>query len=333
MKRHYCITFAFLTLIGISVHATFNGYRTIDCTGDFLIAASWIDLVKQDGQEGPDGEIWDFESYIELPEIEDCKTFSTANSIIGNKIILPPDDYAPVVFLPTPFPRPVLWADFDEETNAVLLDSWLSETVDHEVISNIILTRFKNKQWSTEIPAEYRVLPVINTENLGRLAEIVFKEQPWDINVYSGNIKRVGDLKKIPPEHLAIYAQMEEHIHGLQGLADYLKDGKGHTIADHIAAEVEAKHIIQFIIWPILYGTLPPLLIDPEGVANIPEEYWENRERFQELIDIINDPTKTDEEVQDEMDDYQDLKDYFLELNERLQIGSIVNENYEHKTE
>ncbi len=326
----YRIIVPLLLFVGVSTNAdTYRGYRTTDCTGEYLIATSLIDLYKQDGQEGPDGEIWNFESYIELPFIEDCRRFSGTISIIV-KILLANDDTPPVVFFPTPIPFTVPWADFDEEKNQELLDSWLEKAVER-------LAGWEGTEstatLATEIEVEWKINKTLNdpeTEH-GRLAQIDFSKEPWEIEVFLENIYTKANAHQIPPQHLIIYAQMEEIIHAKQGAAlDPWEDGSGYDPrADPIAMEVEAKLSIENEFWPILYGMLPPLLMvipDPP----VDKNYHKNREEFHKLVKkLINKGKLKGEDVRT----YESLLEYFETLNKKTQIVGAINAKYEGKAE
>ncbi|MYK43990.1 MAG: hypothetical protein F4039_07885, partial [Gammaproteobacteria bacterium] len=167
-----------------------------------------------------------------------------------------------VVFLPVPIPFTVPWADFDEEKNQELLDSWLEKAVERLADWEGI---YSGATLSTEIEVEWKINKTLNdpeTEH-GRLAQIDFSKEPWEIEVFLENIYTKANAHKIPPEHLIIYAQMEEIIHAKQGAAlDTHEDGKGYDgRVDLIAMEIEAKLEIENEMWPILYGMLPPMLM------------------------------------------------------------------------
>ena len=326
----YWLIIPLLLFVGVSTYADiYRGYRTIDCTGEYLIADSLIDLYKQDGQEGPDGEVWNFESYIELPFIEECRKFSGTVAIIV-KILLANDDTPPVVFLPVPIPFTIPFADFDEKANQKLLDSWLEKAVER-------LPDWRGTEstatLATEIEVEWKINKTLNdpeTEH-GRLAQIDFKKEPWEIELFLDNIYKKAMVHKIPPEHLIILAQMEEIIHAKQGAAlDPWEDGTGYDPrADPIAMEVEAKLDIENKFWPILYGMYPPMIMvipDPP----VDKNYHKKREAFHKLVKkLINKGKlgKTD------TNRYDDLLKYFETLNETTQIVGAINAKYEGKAD
>ncbi|MYF54130.1 MAG: hypothetical protein F4166_10050 [Gammaproteobacteria bacterium] len=326
----YWLIIPLLLFVGVSMYADiYRGYRTIDCTGEYLIADSLIDLYKQDGQEGPDGEVWNFESYIELPFIEDCRRFSGTVSIIV-KILLANDDTPPVVFLPAPFPFTVPWADFDEEKNQELLDSWLPKAKKRRADWEGI---YSGATLSTEVTVEWKLNKDIQDETeRNTLAQIDFEKDPWEIEIFLRNIYVIANAHQIPPQHLIIYAQMEELIHAKQAKKLAERDGmstdefEGFDLADFHAMEVEAKITIEEEVWPILYGILPPLLLEP--LENNPafEDYWENREEYYELVE----KERNGEIEEPDVERFEALKEYFRNL---PLVGSRINQKYEGKAE
>ena len=48
----YWLIIPLLLFVGVSTYADiYRGYRTIDCTGEYLIADSFLDLIKQEGKK------------------------------------------------------------------------------------------------------------------------------------------------------------------------------------------------------------------------------------------------------------------------------------------
>ena len=335
MKTHKIIVPLLLILfIGVNTQESgegiHRGYESLDCTGEFLIAASFIDLVRQDGRKDSNGKVWNFKTYIRLPSIDECEDFDKSGTIIGKKIVVSPDNYKPVVFLPAPIPFTIPFADFDEEANQKLLDSWLDKAVER-------LPDWRGTEstatLATEIEVEWKINKTLNdpeTEH-GRLAQIDFKKEPWEIELFLDNIYKKAMVHKIPPEHLIILAQMEEIIHAKQGAAlDPWEDGTGYDPrADPIAMEVEAKLDIENKFWPILYGMYPPMIMvipDPP----VDKNYHKNREEFHKLVKkLINKGKLKREDVRT----YDRLLEYFETLNETTQIVSGINAEYEGKAE
>lgn len=86
--------------------------------------------------------------------------------------------------------------------------------------------------------------------------------------------------------------------------------------------EVEAKLAIEQLVWPIIYGTLPPLLLEP--LENNPafEDYWENWEEFYNLLE----KDRNGEEItEDDAKRFKELEDYFSNL---PPVGSRINPKY-----
>ena len=80
-------------------------------------------------------------------------------------------------------------------------------------------------------------------------------ERPYKIKIFIENIYRMAKANNLPFEHAVMQAQMEEHIHAIQLDAEE-NDGdklRKLTVADEFAVEVEAKTLIQEIIWPYVY--------------------------------------------------------------------------------
>ncbi|MDE0093201.1 MAG: hypothetical protein OXO49_01705 [Gammaproteobacteria bacterium] len=80
--------------------------------------------------------------------------------------------------------------------------------------------------------------------------------------------------------------QMEEHIHAAQTEAllnvygATKKEFTFYALPDQCIMEVEAKTHIQETKWPLMFGTLPPLIMD---VPEKPEGFDEKLPRLREL--------------------------------------------------
>ncbi|MCY3626032.1 MAG: hypothetical protein OXG88_00100 [Gammaproteobacteria bacterium] len=125
---------------------------------------------------------------------------------------------------------------------------------------------------------------------------------------------------------------MEELIHAKQAKKLAERDGmstdefEGFDLADFHAMEVEAKITIEEEVWPILYGILPPLLLEP--LENNPafEDYWENREEYYELLE----KDRNGEIETGDVERFEELKKYFRNL---PLVGSRINQDYEGREE
>ena len=325
-KPHHWI--AVLTILAsVSLYAeveVYRGYQTEGdekCTGEFVIAGSVKALKKYDNQN----DDWTLRSYIRVLPPGECKEYTGSTPIFVTPGSLPGNTEAPVVFMPNPFPIPILSSAFDAEKNQELLDSWLPETEKRAPIANWV-GDYSDATWATSVSVEWKVGTIADHENT---AHIDFEPNPWEISVFPERIYRIAKANGLPPEHLVIYAQMEELIHAKQGKARAEVYGKsedvfeGFDLADFHAMEVEAKLFIQELIWPLLYGMLPPVLLEP--LENNPafEDYWEHREEYLKLFEKDQEEITEPDELRFEV-----LKTYFRNL---PTVKSRINPDYEGK--
>ena len=330
MKTHRWIA-VLIILTSVSLYAeveveVYNGYQTSNCSEEkeFVIAGSVEELKKYHYQN----DDWTLRSYKRVAPPGECKEYTGSEDVQDTFVTpaaLPDNTEAPVVFIPAPFPVPILWDNFDAEKNQELLDSWLPETEKRAPIATWVGV-YSGATWSTSVSVEWKVGTSADHEHA---AHIDFEPNPWEISVFPERIYRKAKANGIPPEHLVIQAQMEEHIHALQGKARAEVYGKsedefeGFSIADSHAMEVEAKSSIQTIIWPFLYGMLPPLVLEP--LENNPafEDYWENRKEYFELLEKeVEEVTKADRNR------FKELQEYFINL---PPVKSRINLDYEGK--
>ena len=324
---------AVLTLLAsVSLYAeVYVGYQTSNCSKEkeFVIAGSVEELEKYDNQN----DDWVLRSYRRVSPPEDCVEYTGSEDVKKNFVTprsLPANTEAPVVFIPHPFPVPIIWNDFDAEKNQELLDSWLPETAHREPIANWVGTE-SDATWSTHTPAEAEwsapAVPKFG-EPLTVLGRVDFSTSPWKIEIYAERIYRRAQANGIPEEHLLKNTQMEEYIYVLQGKAAQKMGRNVGTVADKFAWEVEAKLLRQEIIWPYLYGTLPPMLLDSSTAVKDPD-YDENREKFHELDKKLSKHGKL---IGSDAEEYLELLGYFNTINANL-VASRINPNYEGEEE
>ncbi|MCY3628286.1 MAG: hypothetical protein OXG88_11715 [Gammaproteobacteria bacterium] len=283
MKTHRWIA-VLIILTSASIYAeVYRGYQTEGdkkCTGEFVIAGSIKELEKYDNQN----DDWTLRSYKRVVPPGVCEEYTGTITIEeGDTIITPsllddPSAAPAVVFIPTPFPVPMLSSDFDAKKNQKLLDSWQPRTSEIPPIAAWIGTE-TDTMWTHITPYEWEIT---REPGDGSYAKLISDEKPYKIKIYIENIYRAAQANNLPPEHLIIQAQMEEHIHAIQLDAEE-NDGdklRKLTLADEFAVEMEAKLLIQEIIWPYLYGMQPPYLM---RLVEKPDDYDQKRDEYNDL--------------------------------------------------
>lgn len=280
MKTHRWI--AVLTILtSVSIYAeveVYRGYQTEGdkkCTEEFVIAGSIKELEKHDKQN----DDWTLRSYKRVVPPGECEEYTgTPSPIFVSPASLPDNTAAPVVFIPTPFPVRMLSSDFDAKKNQELLNSWQPRTTEIPPIAAWVGPE-TDTMWTHITPYLWEIT---REPGDGSYAKLIFDEKPYKIKIYIENIYRDAQANNLPLEHLIIQAQMEEHIHAIQLDAEE-NDGdklRKLTLADEFAVEMEAKLLIEEIIWPYLYGMQPPYLMRR---VEKPADYDDKRKEYNDL--------------------------------------------------
>ncbi len=344
MKTHKIIV-VLLILLGVSAYANDNeveGFTEDDCDGDSHVATSYSEL--KDMHESNDNE-WEFKSYWYTSNKNECLEYEEDMEeivVIGQRlpgsssgsggggggnstggVSTPPSQGSHGVGGP---PDPA--EEFTEEMHEQLKDCWLDKAAESADVRGWVGKQTDatwrddtTETWTSETPAE-------DLETMGNLDYTI---DPMAVYIFPKNISRYATENNIPFDHLVMYVQMEEFIHVLQVTAERNDDDEhdNPTKADKLAYEIEAKSA-RNKFWLAIFGIEAPF---HPPADSIPEQYDEDRERYNELLikeengTLVVDPD-ADPPI-DEVAELANLDSLFDDVNEDIYPDQDPNESYD----
>lgn len=298
-----------------------NGFNESDCSGLNSVWAPNLEALERRNKRNG----WDFKGFTyENDERQTCHEYTQSRTSPTPIPNFPDNSGGSIVNIPpvnVPFPLKVIHGNvLTESAHAYLLSFWKG-LVENETVIQDWVGMF-DTTWSNKTEAKWNIKdhPPKGKTALGWFDP---KKKPPEIDIFGSRIIEKANEVGIPPEHLVIQVQLEEHIHSIQNKQLNDREDRKWNVSDTYAFELEAKKLIQEIIWPQIFGKAPPLLFN---FLNHPDaDYEANRKKFNELHPRRNSLDKNEQKI------YDKLKDYFEGLKTKVKQDFAYNIDYNKK--